>query len=57
MDIYNGNVTTDGNGTAVVTMPDWFEALNTDFRYQLTVIEQFAKPSSPRKWPTASPGR
>jgi hypothetical protein len=43
MNIYNGNVTTDGGGTAVVTMPAWFEALNTDFRYQLTVIGQFAQ--------------
>jgi trimeric autotransporter adhesin len=24
-------------------LPDWFEALNTDFRYQLTVIGQFAQ--------------
>jgi hypothetical protein len=23
-------------------LPDWFEALNSDFRYQLTVIGQFA---------------
>jgi hypothetical protein len=43
MNIYNGNVTTDGSGTAVVNMPAWFEALNTDFRYQLTVIGQFAQ--------------
>jgi hypothetical protein len=43
MNIYNGNVTTDGNGTAIVAMPAWFEALNTDFRYQLTVIGQFAR--------------
>jgi hypothetical protein len=43
MNIYNGNVTTDGSGTAIVTMPAWFEALNTDFRYQLTVIGQFAQ--------------
>jgi hypothetical protein len=43
MNIYNGNVTTDGGGTAIVTMPAWFEALNTDFRYQLTVIGQFAQ--------------
>jgi hypothetical protein len=41
--IYDGNVTTDSGGTAVVTMPAWFEALNTDFRYQLTVIGQFAQ--------------
>jgi hypothetical protein len=43
MNIYNGNVVTDGSGTAVVTMPDWFEALNSDFRYQLTAIGQPAR--------------
>jgi trimeric autotransporter adhesin len=43
LNIYNGNVTTDSSGTAIVTMPAWFEALNTDFRYQLTVIGQFAQ--------------
>jgi hypothetical protein len=43
LNIYNGNVTTDGSGTAVVSMPAWFEALNMDFRYQLTVIGQFAQ--------------
>jgi hypothetical protein len=43
MNIYTGNVTTDGNGDAVVRLPDWFEALNGDFRYQLTVIGQFAQ--------------
>jgi trimeric autotransporter adhesin len=42
MNICNGNVITDGSGTAVVTMPAWFEALNTDFSYQLTVIGHFA---------------
>jgi hypothetical protein len=43
MNIYNGNVVTDGNGNATVTMPDYFESLNRDFRYQLTVIGQFAQ--------------
>ncbi len=43
MNIYNGNVVTDAQGFAVVTMPAWFEALNRDFRYQLTVIGQFAQ--------------
>ena len=43
MNIYNGNVTTDGAGLATVTLPDWFESLNRDFRYQLTVIGQFAQ--------------
>ena len=43
MNIYNGNVTTDAEGLAVVMLPDWFQALNRDFRYQLTVIGQFAQ--------------
>jgi hypothetical protein len=43
MNIYNGNVTTDANGEAVIKLPDWFEALNRDFRYQLTPIGQFAQ--------------
>jgi trimeric autotransporter adhesin len=43
MNIYNGNVTTDAAGNATVQMPDWFEALNGDFRYQLTVIGQPAQ--------------
>jgi hypothetical protein len=38
MNIYSGNVTTDELGLATVTLPAWFEAENTDFRYQLTVI-------------------
>ncbi len=41
--IYDGVVTTDVNGDATVTMPEWFTALNRDFRYQLTVIGQFAQ--------------
>ena len=43
MNIYNGNITTDQTGFATVTMPDWFDALNADFRYQLTVIGSFAQ--------------
>ena len=43
MNIYNGNVTTDANGDAVIALPDWFEALNKDFRYQLTVVGTFAQ--------------
>ena len=38
MNVYNGNVTLDANGQAWVTLPAWFEALNRDFRYQLTAI-------------------
>ncbi len=41
--IYDGNVTTDAGGVAEVVLPDWFEALNKDFRYQLTVLGQFAQ--------------
>jgi trimeric autotransporter adhesin len=41
--IYDGTITTDGAGLATVTLPDWFESLNRDFRYQLTVIGQFAQ--------------
>ena len=38
MNIYNGVVTLDADGQAVVRMPGYFEALNRDFRYQLTPI-------------------
>ena len=41
--IYDGNITTDHNGIAVVELPDYFETLNRDFRYQLTVVGQFAQ--------------
>ena len=41
--VYDGTVTTDASGTAIVTLPDWFEALNRDFRYQLTAMGQFAQ--------------
>jgi hypothetical protein len=44
VNIYSGNVTTDDLGIAVVHLPDWFEAENGDFRYQLTVMgERFAQ--------------
>jgi trimeric autotransporter adhesin len=43
MNVYNGNVTTDAEGNAVVQLPEWFESLNRDFRYQLTVLGQFAQ--------------
>jgi hypothetical protein len=38
MNVYNGNVILDDSGEATVEMPEWFEALNRDFRYQLTPI-------------------
>ena len=43
MNIYNGNTTTDATGKAIVKLPDYFEALNMEFRYQLTVIGSFAQ--------------
>lgn len=43
MNIYNGNIITDGNGSATVELPGYFEALNVEYRYQLTVIGQFAQ--------------
>lgn len=42
MDVYDGLVLLDGTGAAVVELPAWFEALNRDFRYQLTCIGRFA---------------
>ena len=36
--IYDGIVMLDAQGEAEVTLPVWFDALNTDFRYQLTAI-------------------
>ncbi len=38
MNVYNGNVNLDGTGEATIELPDWFETLNKDFRYQLTAI-------------------
>jgi len=40
--IYDGVVALDGNGEAEIELPAWFEALNTDFRYQLTCIGGYA---------------
>jgi hypothetical protein len=42
MNVYNGNVVLDDRGEATVNLPEWFEALNRDFRYQLTCIGGFA---------------
>jgi hypothetical protein len=38
MNIYNGIAALDGNGEATVQLPDYFAALNKDYRYQLTAI-------------------
>ncbi len=40
--IYDGVAVLDENGEATVELPDWFEALNRDFRYQLTCIGRYA---------------
>jgi hypothetical protein len=39
---WNGRIFRN-HGLATVTLPAYFEALNRDFRYQLTVIGQFAQ--------------
>ncbi len=36
--IYDGVIALDGNGEAVVEMPEWFGALNRDYRYLLTAV-------------------
>jgi hypothetical protein len=40
--VYDGIVTLDANGEAVVELPGYFQALNKDFRYQLTCIGKYA---------------
>jgi hypothetical protein len=36
--VYDGLVVLDASGQAEVELPDWFDALNKEFRYQLTAI-------------------
>jgi hypothetical protein len=43
INLYCGNVTTNSNGDATVELPSYFSSINRDFRYQLTVIGQFAQ--------------
>jgi hypothetical protein len=40
--VYDGLVMMDIHGEAWVELPEWFEAVNNDFRYQLTCIGGFA---------------
>ncbi|MFI6448380.1 hypothetical protein [Kitasatospora sp. NPDC050543] len=40
--IYDGTVVTDDRGEATVVLPGYFEALNGDFRYQLTPVGSLA---------------
>lgn len=39
LNTYSGIVMTDNKGYATVRLPDYFESINRDFRYQLTVID------------------
>jgi len=38
LNVYNGNIILDNNGEAIVELPEWFKALNKEFRYQLTPV-------------------
>ncbi|MCK6485204.1 MAG: hypothetical protein HUU22_05530 [Phycisphaerae bacterium] len=40
--IYDGMAVLDEEGEAVVVLPDWFEALNGEFRYHLTCVGAWA---------------
>jgi len=43
LNVYCDDVVTNSDGYAIVSLPEYFSALNTHFRYQLTVIGQFAQ--------------
>lgn len=43
LNVYSGTVVTDADGAAVIELPEYFEALNEDFRYQLTAIGTFTQ--------------
>ena len=42
MNIYNGVATLNSAGEVEIKLPDYFEALNRDFRYQLTPVGEYA---------------
>ncbi|MCK4341989.1 MAG: collagen-like protein [Phycisphaerae bacterium] len=42
LNIYRGSIILDSDGEAWVELPDYFEAINRDFQYQLTCIGRFA---------------
>jgi hypothetical protein len=42
LDVYSGTAVADSNGRSTVVMPSYFEALNKNFRYQLTCTGGFA---------------
>lgn len=43
LSVCSGTVTTGDDGAARVALPEYFEALNSEFRYQLTVVGHFAQ--------------
>lgn len=43
MNVYNGNVILDEKGEAIIVLPDYFESLNMEYRYQLTCIGGFSQ--------------
>jgi hypothetical protein len=42
LNIYTGTVVTDDHGEATISLPDYFEALNRDHRFQLTPVGQLS---------------
>ena len=42
MNVYNGNIILNNNGEAIVELPEWFDALNKDFCYQLSCVGCYA---------------
>jgi len=52
MTMYKGMAVLDRHGEARVVLPDYVEALNTDFNYQLTCVGGYSPCMSPRNWRT-----
>jgi len=40
INIYSGNITTNEEGYATVELPEYMNALNRDFKYQLTIVDK-----------------
>jgi hypothetical protein len=43
MNVYTGTITTNASGDAIAQLPAYFQKLNINYTYQLTVIGQFAQ--------------
>ncbi|MBN4065708.1 hypothetical protein JYT51_00070 [Candidatus Amoebophilus asiaticus] len=43
LNMYRGNILLDSKGEGIVTLPDYFTSINTNFSYQLTSIGSFAQ--------------